>query len=123
MSQRLLLIDDYVNFVVVVVVVVIAVVAVVADAAAVAAAEFVVVVLVLFVVAAVVSDFEVHDCDSAVAWDSFLVFADYFGYIDDDVETAVCRLHLGVLADIGIFSVKVSYKLLCKYLSFHQEFY
>ena len=117
MSQRLFLIDDYVNFAVVVV---IAVVAVVAD---VATAEFVVVVLFLFVVAAVASDFEVHDCDSAVAWDFFLVFADYFGYIDDDVETAVCRLHLGVLADIVVFSVKVSCKLLCKYLSFYQEFY
>ena len=102
MSQRLFLINDYVNFAVVVVV---AVVVFVVD---VAAAEFVVVVPVLFIVAAVVSDFEVYNGDSAVAWDFFLVFADYFGYIDDDVETAVCRLHLGVLADIVVFSIKVS---------------
>ena len=119
------MIVDHVVFVVavVVVVVVVAVVAVVlafvVDAAAaefdvvisadVAAVVFhLVVVLVLFVVAAGVSDFEDGDGDFAVACYFLEIFADYFGDLDDAVESAVCRLHLTVLIDL-LF--KVCYSL------------
>ena len=108
------MIDDCVVFVVVVVVVVVAVLAFVVD---VAAAEFdvvfsadvavvvfhLIVVLVPFVVAAVASDFEIDDGDFAVAWYFLEIFADYFGGLDDVVESAVCRLHLKVLADLAVF--------------------
>ena len=112
MSQRLFFIDDYVVFVVAVVVV--AVLAFVVDVAAakfdvvifanVAVVVFdLVVVLVLFVVAAVASDFEIDDGDFAVAWYFLEIFADYFGDLDDVVESAVCRLHLRVLVDLVVF--------------------
>ena len=112
MSQRLFLIDDFVVFVVVVGG---NVVVFVADVAAaefdvviptdVAAVVFglAVVVLVLFVVAAVASDFGIDDSDSAVAWYFLGTFADYFGDLDDLVESAVCRLHLRVLVDLAVF--------------------
>ena len=88
------LIDDYVVFVIVVVVVVLFVVDVAASEfdVVVSAAVVVfhlVVVIVLFVVAAVVSDFEIDSGDSAVAWDFFEVFVNYFGDLDDVVES--CR--------------------------------
>ena len=105
------MIVEHVVFVVVVVVVV--VLAFVVDAAAtefdvvisadVAAVVFhVVVVLVLFVVAASTSDFENGDGDFAVACHFSEIFADYFGDIDDVVESAVCRLHLTVLIDLAV---------------------
>ena len=111
MSQKFL-IDDYVVFVVFVVGS--AILAFVVD---IAAAEFdvvisdvavvvfhlVVIVLVLFVVAAVASDFEIDDGDSAVAWYFLEIFADYFGDIDDVVESAVCMLHLKVLVNLAVF--------------------
>ena len=119
MSQRLFLIVDHVVFVVVVVVaVVVVVLAFVVDAAAAAAAaEFdvvisadvtavvfhLVVVLVLFVIAASASDFENGDGDFAVAWYFLEIFADYFGDLDDIVESAVCRLHLTVPVDLAVF--------------------
>ena len=63
-------------------------------------------VVVLFVVAAVVSDIEIDDDDSAVAWGFFEFCADYFGDLDDVFESAVCWLHLGVLVDLaGFFKV------------------
>ena len=117
------MIVDHVVFVVAVVVVVVAVVVVVlafvVDAAAaefdvvisadVAAVVFhLVVVLVLFVVAAGASDFEDGDGDFAVACYFLEIFADYFGDLDDAVESAVCRLHLTVLIDL-LF--KVCYSL------------
>ena len=100
---------------VVVVVVAIAAPAFVVDAAA--AAEFdvvisadvavvafhLVVVLVLFVVAAVASDFEFANGDFTVAWYFLEIFADYFGDLDDIVESAVCRLHLTVPVDLAVF--------------------
>ena len=103
--------------VVVVVVVAIAAPAFVVDAAAAAAAEFdvvisadvavvafhLVVVLVLFVVAAVASDFEFANGDFTVAWYFLEIFADYFGDLDDIVESAVCRLHLTVPVDLAVF--------------------
>ena len=102
---------------VVVVVVAIAAPAFVVDAAAAAAAEFdvvisadvavvafhLVVVLVLFVVAAVASDFEFANGDFSVAWYFLEIFADYFGDLDDIVESAVCRLHLTVPVDLAVF--------------------
>ena len=102
---------------VVVVVVAIAAPAFVVDAAAAAAAEFdvvisadvavvafhLVVVLVLFVVAAVASDFEFANGDFTVAWCFLEIFADYFGDLDDIVESAVCRLHLTVPVDLAVF--------------------
>ena len=104
---------------VVVVVVAIAAPAFVVDAAAAAAAaaEFdvvisadvavvafhLVVVLVLFVVAAVASDFEFANGDFTVAWYFLEIFADYFGDLDDIVESAVCRLHLTVPVDLAVF--------------------
>ena len=105
------------QFVVVVVVVAIAAPAFVVDAAAAAAAEFdvvisadvavvafhLVVVLVLFVVAAVASDFEFANGDFTVAWYFLEIFADYFGDLDDIVESAVCRLHLTVPVDLAVF--------------------
>ena len=112
------MIVDHVVFVVAVVVVEVAVVAVVlAFVVDVAAAEFdvvisadvaavvfhLVVVLVLFVVAAGVSDFEDGDGDFAVACYFLEIFADYFGDLDDVVESAVCRLHLTVLVDLAVF--------------------
>ena len=101
----------------VVVVVAIAAPAFVVDAAAAAAAEFdvvisadvavvafhLVVVLVLFVVAAVASDFEFANGDFTVAWYFLEIFADYFGDLDDIVESAVCRLHLTVPVDLAVF--------------------
>ena len=117
MSQRLFLIVDHVVFVVAVVVVV-AVVAVVLifflDAVAaefdvvisacVAAVVFhLVVVLLLFVVAVGASDFENGDSDFSVASYFLEIFADYFGDLDDVVESAVCRLHLTVLVDLATF--------------------
>ena len=104
------------QFVVVVVVAIAAPAFVVDAAAAAAAAEFDVVisadvavvvfhlvVLVLFVVAAVASDFENGDGDFAVACYFLEIFADYFGDLDDVVESAVCRLHLTVLVDLAVF--------------------
>ena len=102
---------------VVVVVVAIAAPAFVVDAAAAAAAEFdvvisadvavvafhLVVVLVLFVIAAVASDFEFANGDFTVAWYFLEIFADYFGDLDDIVESAVCRLHLTVPVDLAVF--------------------
>ena len=101
---------------VVVVVVAIAAPAFVVDAAAAAAAEFDVVisadvavvafhlvVLVLFVVAAVASDFEFDGDDFTVAWYFLEIFADYFGDLDDIVESVVCRLHLTVSVDLAVF--------------------
>ena len=110
------LIVDYVFFVVVVVIVAAVVVAVLAFVV-VTAAEFdvvisadvaavvfhLVVVLVLFVVAAGASDFEDGDGDFAVACYFLEIFADYFGDLDDVVESAVCRLHLTVLVDLAVF--------------------
>ena len=106
------MIDDYVVFVDVVVVI-----AVFAFVIIVTAAEFDVVisadvavvvfhllfVLVLFVVAAVTSDFEIDDGDFAVAWYFLEIFADYFGDLDDIVESVVCRLHVRVLIDLAAF--------------------
>ena len=109
------LIVDYVFFVVVVVIVAAVVVAVLAFVV-VTAAEFdvvisadvaavvfhLVVVLVLFVVAAVASDFENDGGDFAAACYFLEIFADYFGELDDVVESTVCRLHLTVLVDLAI---------------------
>ena len=115
MSQRLFSIVDHVAFVVVVVVaVVVVVLAFVVDAAAVefdvvisadvAAVVFLLVVaLILFVVAAVATDFEIDNGDSAVACYFSEIFADYFDYLDDVVESAVCRLHLTVLVGLAVF--------------------
>ena len=100
--------DDYVVFVVA------AVLAFIVD---VAAAEFDVVVsadvavvvfhlaviLVLFAVAAVASDFEINNGDFAVACFFLEIFANYFGELDDVVESTVCRLQLRVLVDLGVF--------------------
>ena len=114
------MIVEHVVFVVVAVVfvVVIAVVVVVlAFAVDFAAAEFdvvisadvatvvfrLVIVLVFFVVAAGVSDFENGNGDFAVACYFGEIFADYFGDLDDVVESAVCRLHLTVLVDLAVF--------------------
>ena len=110
---------DHVVFIVVVVVavVVVVVVVVLAFVVDVAAAEFdvvipadvaavvfrLVVVLVLFVVAAGASDFENGDGDSAVACYFLEIFADYFGDLDDVVESAVCMLHWTVLVDLTVF--------------------
>ena len=69
----------------------------------VAAVFHLVVVLVLFVVAAGASDFENGDRDFAVACYFLEIFADYFGDLDDVVESAVCRLHLTVLVDLAVF--------------------
>ena len=102
------MIDDYVVFVVA---------AVLAFVVHVAAAEFdvvvsadvavvvfhLVVILVIFVVAAVASDFEINDGDFAVACFFLEIFANYFGELDDVVESTVCRLHLRVLVDLGVF--------------------
>ena len=57
-----------------------------------------VVVLVLFAVAAVASDFEI-----AVAWYFLEILAEYFGDLDNIVESAVCRLHLRVLVELAVF--------------------
>ena len=77
LSQRLFLIDDYVDFVAVVAIVFVADVAaaifdvVVSAAVAVIVFHLVVIVPVLFVVAAVVSDFGIVNGDSAAACDFF----------------------------------------------------
>ena len=107
------MIVDHVVVVVVVVSVLVVVLALVADADAefdvaifadVTAVVFhLVVVLVLFVVAAGASDFENGDGDFAVACYFLEIFADYFGDLDDVVESAVCRLHLTVLVDLAVF--------------------
>ena len=111
------MIVDHVVFVVVVVVVVALVVVVLAFVVDVPAAEFdvvifadvaafvicLVVVLVLFVVAASASDFENGDGDFAVACYFLEIFVDYFGDLDDVVESAVCKLHLTVLVDLAVF--------------------
>ena len=111
------MIVDHVVFVVAVVVVVAVVAVVLAFVVDAAAAEFdvvisagvaavvfhLVVVLVLFVVAAGASDFEDGDGDFAVACYFLEIFADYFGDLDDVVESAVCRLHLTVLVDLAVF--------------------
>ena len=110
------MIVDHVVFVVVfvVVVAVVVVLAFVVDAAAaefdvvisadVAAVVFHLVVLVLFVVAAGASDFENGNGDFAIACYFLEIFADYFGDLDDVVESAVCKLHLTVLIDLaGVF--------------------
>ena len=108
---------DHVVFVVAVVAVVVVVVVVLAFVVDVAAAEFdvvisadvaavvfhLVVVLVPFVVAAGASDFENGDGDFAVACYFLEIFADYFGDLDDVVESAVSRLHLTVLIDLAVF--------------------
>ena len=60
------------------------------------------VVLVVFVVA-VASDFENCDGDFALACYFLEIFADYFGGLDDVVESAVCRLYLTVLVDLAVF--------------------
>ena len=80
------LIVDYV----VSLVVVVAILAFIADVLAVefdvvisAVVFHLVVVLVLFVVAAVASDCENDDGDSAVVWHFLELFADYFGGLDD----------------------------------------
>ena len=70
MSQRLLLIDDFVGFVFIAVVVEVAageLDIVVSAAVTVIIFHLVVIVLVLFVVDAVISDIEIDDGDSAVA--------------------------------------------------------
>ena len=112
------MIVDHVVFVVVVVAVVVVavvvvVVAFVIDAAA--AAEFDVVisadaaavvfdlVVVPFVVAAGASNFENGDGDFSVAYYFLEIFADYFGDLDDIVESTVCRLHLTALVDLAVF--------------------
>ena len=99
--------------VVVIVAVVVVVLAFIDDAAAefdvvisagVAAVVFhLVVVLILFIVAAGASDFEDGDGDFAVACYFLEIFVDYFGGLDDVVESAVCRLHLTVLVDLSVF--------------------
>ena len=105
------MIVDHVVFVVAVVAVVLAFVV---DAAAaecdavisvgVAAVVFhLVVALVLFVVAAGASDFEDGNGDFAVACYFLEIFADYFGDLDDAVESAVCRLHLTILVNLAVF--------------------
>ena len=110
------MIVDHVVFVVVVVVVAVVVV-VLAFVVDVAAAEFdvvisadvaavifrLVVVLVLFVAAAGAYDFENGDGDFAVVCYFLEIFADYFGDLDDFVESAVCRLHLTVLVHLAVF--------------------
>ena len=104
MSQKLNLIDDYVVFVVVAVVVFVIDIAAAAEFDVVIFADvdvvvfhLVVVVLVLFVVAALASYFEIDDGDSAVVLYFLETFAEFFGDLDDVVESAVCRLHLSVL--------------------------
>ena len=101
------LIDDYVVFVIVVVVVLFVIDVAASEFDVVVSAAVVVfhlvVVIVLFVVAAVVSDFEIDSGDSAVAWDFFEVFVNYFGDLDDVVESGVGRLHFGVLVDLAVF--------------------
>ena len=105
------MIDDYVAFVVAVVVVVLAFVVDVAAAkfdvaisADITVVVFhLVVLLVLFVVAAVGPDFEIDNGDLAVAWYSLEIFANYFGDLDDVVESTVCRLYLRVLVDLAGF--------------------
>ena len=112
------MIVDHVVFVVVfvVVVAVVVVLAFVVDAAAaefdvvisadVAAVVFHLVVLVLFVVAAGASDFENGNGDFAIACYFLEIFADYFGDLDDVVESAVFRLHLTVLIDLAGFFLR-----------------
>ena len=108
------MIVDHVVVVVVAVSVAVVVLAFAVDAAAaefdviisgdVAAVVFhLVLVLVLFVVAAGASDFENSDGDFAVACYFSEIFADYFGDLDDVVESAVCRLHLTVLVELAVF--------------------
>ena len=107
----LLLRDNYVVFVIVVVVVVASVVdvtaaefdVVVSADVAVVVFHLVAVVLALLVVATVISDFEIDDVDSAIVWGFLEIFADYFGDIDNIVESAVYRLHLGNLLDLVVF--------------------
>ena len=103
------MIDDFLAFVVVVVVVfVVGVVTAGFDSAvsadvAVVVFHLVVVILAFFVVAAVISDFQIVDVDSAFASDFSKVFADYFGDLDDVVKPALCRLHWGVLVNFVVF--------------------
>ena len=95
-----MIVDHVVVFVAVLVSVVVVVLALVADAAAefdvvisadVTAAVFhLVVVHVLFVVAAGASDFENGNGDFAVACYFLEIFGDYFGDLDDVLESAVC---------------------------------
>ena len=110
------MIVDHVVFVVVAAVVSVVVV-VFAFAVDVAAAKFdvvisadvaavifrLVVVLILFVVAAGASGFENGDGNFAVVRYFLEIFADYFGDLDDVVESAVCMLHLTVLVDLAVF--------------------
>ena len=110
------LIVDYVFFVVVVVIVAAVVVAVLAFVV-VTAAEFdvvisadvaavvfhLVVALVLFLIATGASDFESDGANFAVACYCLEFFADYFGDLDDLVESAVCRLYLTGLVDLAVF--------------------
>ena len=114
MVQRPFLIIGHVVFVVVVLAFVVVVIAFLVDAAAaefdvvisadVAAVVFyLVIVLVLFVVAAGGSDFENGNGNFAVACYFLELFFDYFGDLDDVVESAVCRLHLTVLVDLAVF--------------------
>ena len=113
------MIVDHVVFVVVVVAVVVVAVVVVVVAFVIdaAAAEFdvvisadaaavvfdLVVVLVPFVVAAGASIFENGDGDFSVAYYFLEIFADYFGDLDDIVESTICRLHLTALVDLAVF--------------------
>ena len=112
--QRLCLIVDHVVVLVVVVVVVIVVFVVFAFVAAgefdvvisadVAAVVFhLVVALVLFLIATGASDFESDGANFAVACYCLEFFADYFGDLDDLVESAVCRLYLTGLVDLAVF--------------------
>ena len=115
LSQRLFLIVEH-AVVVVAVVIVVAVVFIFAFLVGVAAGRFDVVIsadvapvvfhlviLVLFVVAAGSSNFQNDGGDFAVAWYFLEIFADYFGDLDDIVESAISRLHLTVLVDLAVF--------------------
>ena len=103
------MLDNYVVFVIVVVVVASVVDVTAAEFDVVVSADVAVVVfhlaviLVLFAVAAVASDFEINNGDFAVACFFLDIFANYFGELDDVVESTVCRLHLRVLVDLGVF--------------------
>ena len=103
------MIDDYIDLVVAVLAVVaVAVLAFVIDVAAaesdvVISADVAVVVFILLEVAAVASDFEIDNGDFDVAWYFLEIFAEYFGDLDDVVESAVYRLHLRVLVDLAVF--------------------
>ena len=59
--------------------------------------------LVLLAVAAGASDFENGYGNFTAACYFSEIFADYFGDLDDVVESTVCRLHLRVLVDLAVF--------------------